>query len=186
MESAMTSATSLSPRTQTRQQLDELDALLQKMLALPGSSSESPLPPTTTAPVESIVPLASPIPGYLLGLSSNPNPSVGQSWGERTEMYLPELPALPVSSAPVSAIGFGRAAIAPRASDPAIPAFVPTVVSLPPEPARVAASVAPVRGTSWIPDGLQMLMGRAGLAMIVAAAVWATGERLGWDWTFSG
>lgn len=177
----MTPATSLSPRTQTRQQLDELDALLQKMLALPASFSEAPLPvPEVAAP-----PLSpSPIPGYLTGIST---PFAPPTFAQTFE----DAPARP------RAIEFAGAGVSPRASDPAIavvPAFasvVPAfasvaVVSLPPEPARIGIVFPSMPRESLIPQGVRMLLGRVGVSMLLASAVWAVGERLGWDWTFSG
>src|SRR4051812_40911055 len=43
-------ATSISPNDLTRQQLDELDTLLQRMLALPLNKPEIPQPPTVAPP----------------------------------------------------------------------------------------------------------------------------------------
>ena len=168
----MTPATSLSPRTQTRQQLDELDALLQKMLALPGSSAEPPEPAPSAA---------LPIPGYLLGLSSTVSPPTEFTYADRPAMLLPEMPPiqLPELPAPPPPLAPALPPVAPLAVS------MPIAVSLPPEPTRIAPRVPSESRSSWLPQGVRNLVGVAGLAMIAASVVWAAGERLGWDWTFS-
>ena len=144
--------------------------------ALPISAPERPEPAPTTG---------SPIPGYLLGLSSTVSPPTEFTYADRPAMLLPEMPEIQLPALPAPPVPMVTPAPPlPPAAPPVV--SMPIAVSLPPEPTRIAPRVPNESRSSWLPQGVRNLLGMAGLGMIAASVVWAAGERLGWDWTFSG
>ena len=91
-----------SPNQQTKQQLEELDTLLQRMLALPTNGQEPPMAMIPQAPEEFV-----PSPPTLPVPTRAPSDSVVQSWRVQTPMATPSATfanqpplAMPVDPAP--------------------------------------------------------------------------------------
>lgn len=190
---------------QTRQQLDEIDTLLRRMLALPPLVGETPPaappPPSSYAPphIRETPPAVAPAPG---------DPVV-QSW--RVEW---PAAAAPVAPPPPSVVSWGAAVAAP--APPAAPPYAvsmphvqqsapppvqgPTFVDQPP-PSQLAPPLPghlwPAVGVNWVFDALSYLLGPVGswmrgsgrptlgwvgVLLLLAAAGWAVGEWTGVEW----
>ena len=161
------------PPQPTRQQLDDLDALLQRMLALPVSPAEAPAAPPA---------LPEPPAGNMI--LSDPRP--------------PAPP--PVDPVPVSVPLLNLPPVERRASAPAPPARAPSprqalIASRPPAPPLLLRPVlwlnrgfdglafslgAPGR---WLrrPAG-RTVLGVVGLALLAAAVALVLLDRIGWTW----
>jgi hypothetical protein len=187
----------------TRQQLDEIDALLQRMLSLPGEPAEPPPAPAVTYPaVREVAPPREPAPG---------EPAV-REW--RVDWIAPAAPAAPSVVAWGSPVPAASAAdLLPR-FDPApapvyavpVPAELPfaapvaNVAGQPPTSSLKPPVALPVRvlmmvnGTfnlltyllgplgTWLRGPGRNALGWCGFVMVLAAAGWAVGEWYGIDW----
>lgn len=187
----------------TRQQLDDLDALLQRMLALPVNPGEEPAPPEPP-PAEPLA--ASPAAPPLFPEPLTPPPG---------NMILTDLP--PAPPAPASAPRPPAPAVVPAELVP-----LPLLNPVPPAERRPPALPAPDRRLSprealiasrpptaplllrpilWVNrvfDGLafalgapgrwlrrpagRALLGAAGLLLLAAALALALLDRIGWTW----
>jgi hypothetical protein len=161
-------ATAPSPNELTRQQLDELDALLQRMLALPLNPPDTPapapaaqavprpavpdLPPTlpTVPPNWRVDPPAAPAPHLLLAATPLPLP----------DPIVPP-PALEVERAPLRVAAKQMPqpehaapepvrVVAPRLSDDPAPTPTPKP-DLPPLPPQLATEIAPPTPWALVP-----------------------------------
>jgi hypothetical protein len=177
----------------TRQQLDEIDTLLRRMLSLPALGTDAE-PPAATAyappTIREIPPVTPPAPG---------DPVV-HSW--RVE-WPQAAPPAPVPQATPAVAAWGAPATTPYAravpAGPA-PAPGPTFVEQPP-PSQLAppmpAYLWPAVVVNWVFDALSYLLGPlgswlrgggrpvlgwVGILMVLAAAGWAFGEWTGYDW----
>jgi hypothetical protein len=181
----------------TRQQLDELDLLMQRMLALPVDSPEEPAPlseppdaaaaDSTTAPSDqrastSAVPdtpsaaFETSTPPQSRATDRNKQPAPGGRHRTHT---------LPLSA------GFA-------ASTPRTPAQSPLPVSLPASPRRLAWPLHPLLwinlvfdwSTGWLgplsgwlrEPGGRALIGWGGLLLLAAALAWLAWDGIGWTW----
>jgi hypothetical protein len=191
----------------TRQQLDEIDALLQRMLSLPGLPGEAPEPPSAPAvtypapAVREVPPPRDPAPG---------EPVVREWRVEWSAPSAPPAPSVVAWGAPVPA----AAADQPPRFDPApapvyaqpVPAELPFAAPVPNVPGQPPASslkppvALPVRvlmlvnGTfnlltyllgppgTWLRGPGRNALGWCGFLMLLAAAGWAAGEWYGIDW----
>ena len=177
----------------TRQQLDEIDTLLRRMLSLPALGSD-PEPPaaTTYAPptIREIPPAAPPAPG---------DPVV-HSWRVEWPQAAPPSP-VPQDSPAVAAWGTPAATPYARAI-PVTPVAGPGPVFVEqPPPSRLAPPIPghlwPAILVNWVFDTLSYLLGPlgswlrgsgrpalgwVGILMTLAAAGWAFGEWSGFDW----
>ncbi len=194
----------------TRQQLDEIDALLRRMLTLPPLPGEpTEPPPETSAPaisypapsVREVPPPHDPRPGEPVvrewraqwPATPAPQPSV-VAWGSPAPLGPP--PALGPDPVPMAAPV--AAAHLPFAVELAGgPGFVPG--QPPPSTAQPPAAL-PVQflvllnGTfnlltyllgplgTWLRGSGRTALGWCGILMIVAAAAWAAGEWAGYEW----
>jgi hypothetical protein len=181
----------------TRQQLDEIDALLRRMLALPplaGEAAAAPAAAQNPGPTPAIreVPPARP---------AAPGEPVVQAWRV-------EWPA--VAPAAASLVSWGTPVVPPAAEigAPVAPPFAPTpVVSAPAvvsQPAAIPQPESTVPAALWpliLLNGLfdilsyvlgplgtwlrgpgRTVLGLLGIGMILAAGVWAAGEWYGYEW----
>jgi hypothetical protein len=184
----------------TRQQLDDLDALLQRMLALPVNPAEEPTPPAPPPPEVPAFPetLAPPAGNMIL---ADP---------------VPFIPPDPVAASPIP-VSIPLAAPPPAAALP-LPLFNPVppaerrgpVLPQPDRPlsgrqaliaSRPPAPPLLLRPVLWLNrqfDGLafglgapgrwlrrpvgRTLLGIAGLALLAAAVALALLDRIGWTW----
>jgi hypothetical protein len=195
----------------TRQQLDEIDALLRRMLALPPLAGEAtndsatppPAPAAPPAPVSypvairEVPPPRPPMPGdpvvqeWRVGLSQPPSVV---AWGSPVPLATPaEVPYQPAEQ---------RAPAYPLPGYYPPPAAAPAPVANP-DPANSATAnpVSPLLWPlialnvifnvltylvgppgSWLRGPGRSVMGWLGIGMILAAGVWAAGEWLGYDW----
>ncbi len=195
----------------TRQQLDEIDALLRRMLSLPSLTGEAaPSPPPPPVSMSFPAPTVREVPPAHPPVANDP---VVHSW--RVEWPQPPAaqPAAPPSvvawGAPVSVPAelAARAAMAP--AQPAVSPPYAAAVAPPGAPAQAPVPLAtaahePVRlglallvvlnaifncltyllgplGT-WLRGPGRGVLGWVGIAMIVAAAVWAIGNWQGYEW----
>jgi hypothetical protein len=189
----------------TRQQLDEIDALLKRMLslpAIPGEPAEPPPTPAITYPapaVREVPPPREPAPGepvvreWRVGWtppSAPASPSV-VAWGTQVPLATaadspPVIPTPPpVYALPVQA---------------ELPFAVPDVPGQPPSSTLAPPVALPTRllivlnGTfnaltyllgplgTWLRGPGRKALGWLGILMILAAAAWAAGEWYGIDW----
>lgn len=141
-------ATAPSPNDLTRQQLDELDALLQKMLAVPLAPAEPPPPVPHTPPLaqtplppawRSDPPAAVPAPS--LAHLTAPEPPVTLKF---------EPPAPPPAPAPVAKAPKPAPVPPPPAPKPAPVVAAPKPVA-PPKPAAPSAVVTPTPESIPVP-----------------------------------
>ncbi|HJZ92860.1 MAG TPA: hypothetical protein VKE40_18445 [Gemmataceae bacterium] len=181
----------------TRQQLDEIDALLRRMLALPplaGETAEKPgaaqAPALTPAIRE--VPAARP---------AAPGEPVVQAWRV-------EWPA--TAPAAASVVSWGTPVVPPAAetSAPVAPPSAPTPAALTPavlrQPTAVPQPASAVPAALWpliLLNGLfdilsyllgplgtwlrgpgRTVLGLLGIGMLLAAGVWTAGEWYGYEW----
>jgi hypothetical protein len=173
----------------TRQQLDEIDSLLRRMLTLPplaGDVAEAPPVPTYPSTIREVPPAQHPAPGE----------PVVQAW--RVEWPQSQAAAPSVVAWGTPALSVGEPPAATYASPPA-PAPVAQPVSAPPAPvsAPIPASLWPLLALNGAFDVLTYLLGPigtwlrgpgrtaiglTGVLMILAATTWAVGEWYGYDW----
>jgi len=173
----------------TRQQLDEIDSLLRRMLTLPPLAGDVPeaSPVATLSPtIREVPPARGPAPGE----------PVVQAWRVEWPQSQSATPSVVAWGTPAVSVG---APAATTYASPAAPAAVPPPVSAPaaPESAPARASLWPLILLNGLFDILTYLLGplgtwmrgpgRAaigltGVLMILAAAVWAAGEWYGYDW----
>jgi hypothetical protein len=185
----------------TRQQLDEIDTLLRRMLSLPALGTDpepAPPPPTAYGPasIREIPPAVPPAPG---------DPVV-HSWRvEWPQAAAPQAPppvvawGSPVTNPVPLATPVPPYALTMPAAQPAPPPG-PTFVEQPP-PSRLAPPVPgylwPTIVLNWVFDALSYLLGPVGswmrgsgrptlgwigILMVLAAGGWAFGEWSGVDW----
>ena len=182
------------PTLPTRQQLDEIDLLLKRMLALPplATAADEPVPdlavPTPPAPAIAGDPV---VQAWRMEWGQAPPTSV-VTWGAAV---------VPTQPAPEPRYAF-YAAPAP-AAPPAPPLYPVGYTPAPPLPvaARSSPAVAPVLWPlvavnaifdvptylfgslgAWVRGPMRTLLGRTGVLMILGAAGWAVGEWYGYDW----
>jgi hypothetical protein len=175
-----------APLRTTKQMLDELDALMERMLALPVNDPEECLAPPPLAarltrldPPEPVVP-----PMNLLG--PPPAAEVAPSDPLRRE--------LPIRIEPLPEVVTNR--LPPPTLLPAIELMLDTM----PEP-NLRPTFWAARPLLWLNQGFDNLagslgdfgrglctglgraaLGAAGLAMLTLAVCWGTAEWLGWPW----
>lgn len=136
-------ATAPSPNDLTRQQLDELDALLQRMLSVPLTPPDTPAPVTTPAPApptrgSSDTASAPPLPP-----SWRVDPPATAAGASAPHIALPEPPSSvalklePPPPAPASAA-------TPPVQEPVPKPAAPPAPKTPPAPAKVVVPPAPV------------------------------------------
>ena len=120
------STTTYRPNSETKQQLEELDALIQRMLGLPlGLETESPAPASTLPPVPQFTQPISPTSNLTIKPLPTP-PSTVQAW--RVEMPAP----LPAQAEVVPAEVPWATAIDPTPTPLPLPRFrLPPVVAMP-------------------------------------------------------
>lgn len=128
-------ATAPSPNDLTRQQLDELDALLQRMLSVPLSPAETPLPtPAPSVPLPTSTPtnwrIDPPVPSSV----STPHIAIPELKYEAELKYEP--PAPPAKAAPPQPV------VPAPAPQPVISTPAPQVAMPAPQPATPAPQVA--------------------------------------------
>jgi hypothetical protein len=218
----MTAPTSAAPLP-TRQQLDEIDALLRRMLTLPPMGAEAPSSPPPPATVFS--PPSEPIVReFQPSQAPAPNEPNVRSWRvEWPQSAPPEPPAPPPSlaawgspvpsSPPVETVPW-----ASHPATPATPPFAAAVVETPrpqttlappvyPQPPAASPARGPAPSTSilvsllvllngtfnilsyllgplgaWLRGPGRAFLGWGGIAMMLAAILWAVGEWYGYDW----
>jgi hypothetical protein len=135
----MLMATAPSPNDLTRQQLDELDALLQRMLSVPLVPADTPAPVTTPGPRAETPPLPP------IWRVDPPAPSAGASL---PHIDLPETPPAtvkfepPVPPAPKSVATAPAPASAPKAAPTPAPVAKPQAT--PTKPQAAPAPQAPL------------------------------------------
>jgi hypothetical protein len=183
-------ATAPSPNDLTRQQLDELDALLQRMLSLPlnppdavpSPAQSSPFPetpaaknwridPPTPAPIPTPhliaapVPVELPVPPRPAEIYVPPEPPAQAAPTAHVPRPEPVRPPEPAPLPPVRTV----AAAPPRVTAPAPPpkppeAPGPVDVMVPPPPLReaVAFPLWPLVGLNWLADTLLGALGPPG------------------------
>jgi hypothetical protein len=151
-------ATAPSPNDLTRQQLDELDALLQRMLAVP--LTDTPLPPLPP-PAARAAALADPPPLPPSWRTDPPLPASGASIPHLALVDPPSSPTLKFepppapkpAPAPVPKPVPAAAAPAPKPA----PAPLPLPLPLPPAP-KPAAAIAPAPDAPPVPYALLPLV----------------------------
>jgi hypothetical protein len=176
----------------TRQQLDDLDALLQRMLALPvNSAEEPPPPPEPESALRYPEPFSAPAGNVIL---SDP------------EMPLPEPPAPSLRPVPALSEPLPLPVVNPvkpsERRGPVLPAVDPSrsplealAASRPPRPSFL---VRPILGLNRFFDALLLgfggpgrwlrgafgrtLLGLIGLLLLAAAVALVLRERFGWTW----
>ena len=172
------------PLSPTRQQLDELDALLERMLALPVSAADEPAAASTAElPAPPAAPPALPEP------PPPPRPAVA--------VPLPTPPAAPVPAVPPAAALAAVNAPAPPAvrRPPAVPRpSLPLFQPAPPPPLWLAPVVLLNRGYDrltlrlgttgrWLRhSGGRATLGYAGLLLLAVALGIALFDWIGWPW----
>jgi hypothetical protein len=192
----------------TRQQLDEIDALLRRMLSLPSmageSSAPSAAPPAVSFPAPAIreVPPPSPpaagepvVQSWRVEWPQQPPPAAPQpsvaAWGAPVNRMAETPPWLAAASAPSAAIAvpFANPVAAPPAPPPGTVDSKDTGGD-----ANSLSLLAIVNGAfnlvtyllgplgAYLRGPGRNLLGWAGIAMIVAAGVWAAGEWYGYEW----
>lgn len=194
----------------TRQQLDEIDALLKRMLTLPplpGESadpSESPTAPMTyPAPsIREVPPPRNPSPGEPLvrewrvewPQAPAPQPSSVVAWGSPAPAGPPPAvgPAPVPVAAPVAANHLPFAVEIPAGPAP-IPGQPPPSTVEPPDSLPIQLLVL-LNGTfnvltyllgpvgTWLRGPGRTALGWCGILLLLAAAAWAAGEWIGYDW----
>jgi hypothetical protein len=197
-------------RRPTRQQLDEIDALLSRMLTLPplkGDAAEEPAAP----PVEMTfpAPLIREVPAPRPPAADDP---VVREWRARwPQTRVPTEPSVVAWGSPVPLATLAEEPDTPApvgipSSQPAMyqaPAYIPPAAPYP--VAELVPGNAPavspllwplvacnlafgvlshVLGPlgAWMRGPGRTPLGWVGIAMILVAAVWAAGEWLGYDW----
>jgi hypothetical protein len=182
----------------TRQMLDELDALMERMLALPVNEPEeaAPAAPPTTPSAPKLTLLQVPVDAPPLDAAhagTNPShlPTLNARRTAEAPAMLPPLPQVPpVRPTPLSD------RVVPPPMQPSTDALLAEV----PAPAESHASlfILPVlwgnrafdqctlllgETGAWLRSpGGRAVLGAAGLLMLVAAGLWAARDWLGWSW----
>jgi len=205
----MATPTPADPRP-TRQQLDEIDALLSRMLTLPplkGEAAEEPAAQPVEisflAPVIREVPAPRPplpedpvVREWRVRWPQNPTPPAPSvvAWG--SPVPLATLAEEPDAPAPAGIPAYQPAVYQPTAYTPP-PAPYPVAELVAADRARVSPLVWPLIGLNAVINVLSYLLGPVGawmrgpgrtplgwvgIAMMLVAGVWATGEWLGYDW----
>lgn len=192
----------------TRQQLDEIDALLKRMLSLPGLPGEPsepvPEPPAPTAvypapTVREVPPPREPAPHEPVvrewrvewPAAPAPQPASVVAWGA------PAGPPLATAADPPAVIG-PAAHVAPVAHE--LFPFAAAVPGQPPASVASSSAVLPIQflmvvnGTfnlltyllgplgTWLRGPGRGALGWCGVLMLLTAAVWAAGEWAGYEW----
>ena len=194
-----------SPATSlpTRQQLDEIDALLKRMLSLaplPGEPADPPAaavvyPPPT---VREVPPPTNPAPGEPVVRewrvewppAAAPQPTSVVAWGSPAPVGPP--PSMSPDLVPVAApVAANHLPFAVAAS--AVPGQPPPSTVQPP-PSLPVQFLVLVNGTfnlltyllgplgTWLRGSGRTALGWCGILMLLAAAAWAAGEWVGYDW----
>jgi hypothetical protein len=194
----------------TRQQLDEIDALLKRMLTLPPLPGEPAEPEPPPAPavvypaptVREVPPPRDPLPGEPVVRewraewpAPTPQPASVVAWGSPVTAGPPTAfaasPApVPVAAPPVYAVPVPAEPVvfaAPVPGQPP-PSNVPTPAALP------VQFLLLLNGTfnlltyllgppgAWVRGSGRNALGWAGILMLLAAGVWAAGEWAGYEW----
>ncbi len=189
----------------TRQMLDELDALMERMLALPINEAEDIAPTKPAAAKPAAAPLTAKL--TLLQVPAD-DPPLDAAHAGTNPSHLPTLnaartvdaprpaPLPPLPPAPAVAPAPLSDRVVPPAADPSADALLAEV----PEPDDTFASwfIVPVlwgnrvfdQGTHYLGDAgawLRTTLGRAvvgtaGLLLLGAAALWLMRDWLGWSW----
>lgn len=193
----------------TRQQLDEIDALLRRMLSLPGlpgEPAEAPPPPEPPAPaitypapaVREVPAPREPLAGEPVvrewraswpAASAGPSPSVA-AWGSPVPppaaiapTFAPSVPpGDPPFAAPVAPLP--AAVTPPPLASPATPpaaAPVQLLVLLNGLVTLLTYLLGPLG--AWVRGPGRGVLGWCGILMIVVSAAWAAGEWIGYDWS---
>jgi hypothetical protein len=189
----------------TRQQLDEIDALLRRMLTLPPLPSEPADPaPVASAPaitypaptVREVPPPRDPLPGepvvreWRAEWSPPPAPQAPSvvAWGSPIPGVAPAYPPPAAPAVPTSAEHLPYAAPVPY-----LPGQPPPSTAQPPAALPVQFLVL-LNGTfnvltyllgplgTWLRGPGRTALGWCGILMLVTAGVWAAGEWRGFDW----
>lgn len=191
----------------TRQQLDEIDALLRRMLTLPPMGDPAGTTSPQTAPGSYMFPppVVREVPSTAPAVPGDP----------RVQSWRVEWPQQPAPGAnPQSVVAWGSpvptavepqppwALAAPPMAAPSMPHQPPFAAPAPTEPSSTSQPTQSIfilllmalngifnlityllgpLGT-WLRGSGRGLMGWVGIAMIIAAAVWALGEWYGYDW----
>lgn len=184
----------------TRQQLDEIDALLKRMLSLAplsGEPAESPAPAVSyPAPsVREVPPPREPAPGepvvreWRVGWpqSAASQPQSVVAWGSPAPVGPPTVEPAPVAShQPPFAV--------PLAAGPAVVPGQPPPSTVQPPTSLPVQLLMLVNGTfnvltyllgplgTWLRGPGRTALGWCGILMLLAAAGWAVGEWIGYDW----
>ena len=194
----------------TRQQLDEIDALLRRMLALPPLAGDAATDSAMTPPVPA------PPPNYPAAIREVPpprTPAAGDPVVQEWRVGLPQPPSVVAWEKPVPLATLAEAPYHPiEQSGPLYqppgynsPAAVPAsgadphpVVAAPTNPAppispilwplialnvsfNILSYLLGPLGT-WLRGSGRSVIGWLGIGMILAAGVWAAGEWYGYDW----
>ena len=196
----------------TRQQLDEIDALLKRMLtlpALPGEPAEPPPEPSAPAvvypapTVREVPPPRDPLPGepvvreWRAEWPQDPTPRSASvvAWGSPVTANPPMAFAAPPGPVPMAAPPVYAVPV------PAEPVLFAAPVPGQPPPSNVLPPAAlPIQfllllnGTfnlltyllgplgTWLRGSGRNALGWAGTLMLLAAAAWAVGEWVGYEW----
>jgi hypothetical protein len=190
----------------TRQQLDEIDALLRRMLTLPALPGEPVEAVQSSAPaveypaptVREVPPPREPLPGEPVvrewrAAWSPPasTPASVVAWGSPAPTHPPEAVAatpVPVPAPPAYPVGLPAEPLPYAAAVPGQPPGASPPASLPIQFLTLLNGVfnlltyllGPL-GT-WLRGPGRNALGWAGILMLVAAGVWAAGEWAGYDW----
>jgi hypothetical protein len=202
-------ATPTTANLPTRQQLDEIDALLRRMLTLPPLSGEPAEPPSAPLVNRSF-------PAPIIRETPPPHPPapsdpVVQSW--RVEWPPSPASQVPPPASPPSVVAWGSPIAPPTEAPPwAVPAAtqmqppyampvsaaanstLSTTVARKQSDSLIVLSLIVLNGVfnlltyllgplgTWLRGPGRGAMGWVGILMIVAAIVWGLGEWYGYDW----
>jgi hypothetical protein len=203
----MTNTTTPNSQLPTRQQLDEIDALLRRMLTLPPLTGDAAPPPPTSFPA------TPPVSEAIVRETTPPQDAAVRSWRV-------EWPQQQAASPPPSVVAWGSpvpkpTALPPWATNatpaaPPPPVAVPVVAAQPPQPVISTPPLAePVGGDggsfaiamlklvngifdilcfllgplgTWMRGPGRNALGWIGILMILAAGAWAFAEWSGYEW----
>jgi hypothetical protein len=170
----------------TRQQLDDLDALLQRMLALPVNPSEGPSEPPAEPPFPE--PFGPPAGNVIIDDSGPTRPTAPfpRSPVPAATVSLPLLNPVPLAQR--------RPPVLPRPDRPVSPRQALIASRPPPEPLLLRPLLALNRLFDTLALGLgspgrwlrrptgRTLLGLIGLALLAAAVAFALLDRVDWPW----